>query len=89
MYMPDLVKNAASWGSHHLSGTMHTTNAFAQSREWGQVAPPTLKSVLRYADGFKKHMDLPPNFHPHTGVASSNVLTINTVGQDRWKQITY
>ena len=80
MYMPDLVKNAASWGSRHPSRTMHTTNVFAQSHEWGQVAPPTLKLVPHYADSFKKRMDLPPNFHLHTGVASFNASTMNTVG---------
>jgi hypothetical protein len=26
----------------------------------------------RYADSFKKCVDLPPNFHPHTRIASSN-----------------
>ena len=87
MYTPDLVKNAASWGSRHPSGTNHTPNAFVQSREWERVAPPTLKLAPRYADGFKKRMDLPPNFHPQTGVASSNAstassTTISTLGDD-------
>ena len=33
----------------------------------------------RYADSFKKRMDLPPNFHPHTGVASSNALITSSM----------
>jgi hypothetical protein len=39
----------------------------------------------RYADSFKKRMDLPPTFHPHIGVASSNAsiassMTASTLG---------
>jgi len=39
----------------------------------------------RYADSFKKRMDLPPNFHPHIGVASPNAsiassTTASTLG---------
>ena len=46
----------------------------------------TLKLTPRYADGFKKRMDLPPYFHPHTGVASSNAsiassTTVSTLGE--------
>jgi hypothetical protein len=33
-----------------------------------------LELMPHYVDSFKKHMDLPPNFHLHTGVALSNVL---------------
>ncbi|KAI0249408.1 hypothetical protein BJV78DRAFT_1228260 [Lactifluus subvellereus] len=87
MYTPDLVKNAASWGSRPLGGAMHAPNVFVQSREWERVAPPTLKLAPRYADSFKKRMDLPPTFHPHTGVASSNAstassTTVSTLGDD-------
>jgi hypothetical protein len=69
MYTPDLVKSAASWASQPLT---HAPNAFAQSRDWERVAPPTLKLTPRYADSYKKRMDLPPNFHPHPGVASGD-----------------
>jgi len=73
MYMADLVKMAASWATQPPSGVTHTQNVFAQSRDWEQVALPTLKLMLRYTDSFKKkHMDLPPDFHPHMGVALSN-----------------
>ena len=37
-----------------------------------------LKLTLRYADNFKKRMDLPPNLYPHTGVASSNASTASS-----------
>ena len=85
MYTPDLVKTAASWATRSPSGATHAPNVFAQSRDWERVAPPTLKLTPRYADGFKKRMDLPPNFHPHTGVASSNAsiassTTVSTLG---------
>ena len=85
MYTPDLVKTAASWATRSPSGVTHTPNVFAQSRDWERVAPPTLKLTPRYADNFKKRMDLPPNLHPHTGVASSNAsiassTTVSTLG---------
>jgi len=47
-------------------------NVFAQSRDWERVAPPMLKLTPWYADSLKKHINLPPNLHPHMGVASSN-----------------
>jgi len=85
MYSPDLVKTAASWAARAPSGVTHAPNPFAQSRDWERVAPPTLKLTPRYADNFKKRMGLPPNFHPHLGVASSNTsiassTTVSTVG---------
>ncbi len=78
MYTPDLVKSAASWATRHAGVTGHTPNVFAQSRDWERIAPPTLRLAPRYADSFKKRMDLPPNFHPHTGVASSNVSIMSS-----------
>jgi hypothetical protein len=85
MYTSDLVKTAASWASRPPSGVTHAPNIFSQSRDWERVAPPTLKLAPRYADSFKKRMGLPPKFHPHTGVASSNVsiassATVSTLG---------
>jgi hypothetical protein len=85
MYTPDLVKTAASWATRPPSGVNHTPNVFAQSRDWERVAPPTLKLTPRYADSFRKRMDLPPNLHPHTGVTSSNAsiassTTVSTLG---------
>jgi hypothetical protein len=59
MYTPDLVKSAASWAIRPPSGVIHAPNPFAQSRDWERVAPPTLKLTPRYADSFKKGMDLP------------------------------
>jgi hypothetical protein len=85
MYTPDLIKSAASWASRPPSGVTHAPNAFAQSRDWERVAPPTLRLAPRYTDSYKKRMDLPPNFHPHPGVASSNAsisssTTLSTLG---------
>ncbi|KAH9172544.1 hypothetical protein EDB89DRAFT_1851067 [Lactarius sanguifluus] len=85
MYTPDLIKSAASWASRPAGVTGHSPNVFAQSRDWERVAPPTLRLTPRYADSFKKRMDLPPNFHPHIGVASSNAsiassATVSSVG---------
>jgi len=86
MYTPDLIKSAASWASRPPSGVTHAPNAFAQSRDWERVAPPTLRLAPRYTDSYKKRMDLPPNFHPHPGVASSNAsisssTTLSTLGE--------
>jgi hypothetical protein len=72
MYTPDLVKLTASWATRPPSGVTHAPNPFAQSQDWERVAPSTLKLTPRYADSFKKRMDLLPNFYPHTGVALSN-----------------
>jgi len=85
MYTSDLVKSAASWATRPPSGVTHAPNAFAQSRDWERVAPPTLKLTPRYADSFKKRMDLLPNFHPHIGLASPNAsitssMTASTLG---------
>ena len=87
-YTPDLVKSAASWATRPPSGVTHAPNAFAQSRDWERVAPPTLKLAPRYADSFKKRMSLPPTFHPHTGVASSNAsiassTTVSSLGDSQ------
>ena len=75
MYTPDLVKAATSWAARPPSGVAHAPHVFAQSRTWERVAPAALKLTPRYADGFKKRMDLPPNVNLHTGVASSNSLS--------------
>jgi len=87
MYTADLVRTAASWPTRPPSGVTRTPNVFAQSRDWERVIPPPLKLTPRYADNFKKRMDLPPNLHPHTGVASSNAsiasfITVSTLGDN-------
>jgi hypothetical protein len=85
MYTADLVKSGASWVIPPPSGVTDLPNPFARSRDRERVASPTLKLMPRNADIFKKRMDLPPNFHPHTGVASSNAsiassTTVSTLG---------
>ncbi|KAH9896000.1 hypothetical protein C8Q73DRAFT_789784 [Cubamyces lactineus] len=76
MYSPDLVKTAASW-AHRPRGAVSNAGerAFAGSREWERIAPPTLKLPPRYSDAYKKRMDLPPNFHPDTGAGTANSTT--------------
>ena len=88
MYTPDLIKTGASWAARSAGMAGHSPNPFAQSRDWERVAPPTLRLTPRYADSFKKRMDLPPNFHPHPGVASSNAsiassATTSSVGDSQ------
>ncbi|KAI0631726.1 hypothetical protein C8Q77DRAFT_1159474 [Trametes polyzona] len=72
MYSPDLVKTAASWAQRPRGAVSNAgERAFAGSREWERIAPPTLKLPPRYSDAYKKRMDLPPTFHPDTGAASA------------------
>lgn len=77
MYSPDLVKTAASWAQRpRLTSSASMTvsdRGLATSKEWGRVAPPSLKLPPRYSEGYKKRMDLPPSFHPDTGASISAV----------------
>ncbi|THH15455.1 hypothetical protein EW146_g5031 [Bondarzewia mesenterica] len=70
LYTPDLVKTAAGWG---IRNSQSTNNGLASSREWERIAPPTFKLSPRYADDFKKRMNLPANIHPYTGAGTSSV----------------
>jgi hypothetical protein len=72
MYTANLVKSSASWVIPPSSGVTDVPNPFAQSWDRKQVASPMLKLMPHNADIFKKHVNLPPNFHPHIGIASSN-----------------
>ena len=76
LYTPDLVKTAASWGVRPVQ-SQSASNGLASSREWERVAPSTLKLTPRYADGYKKRMNLPANFHPYT-TAGSNLSVSST-----------
>ncbi|KIO02487.1 hypothetical protein M404DRAFT_956908 [Pisolithus tinctorius Marx 270] len=69
MYSPDLVKTAASWGSRPRSSSESHTG-LAGSKEWERIAPSALKLQPRYSEGYKKRMDMPPNFHPFTALSS-------------------
>ncbi|KAG6856134.1 hypothetical protein H0H87_007194 [Tephrocybe sp. NHM501043] len=70
MYSPDLVKTAATWANRHdASGP--SKNGLAVSKEWGRIAPATLKLSPRYSDAYRKRMDMPVNFHPDTGAVSA------------------
>ncbi|KAI1786123.1 hypothetical protein LXA43DRAFT_1065348 [Ganoderma leucocontextum] len=77
MYSPDLVKTSASWANRPRGATSSAgERAFAGSREWERIAPPTLKLAPRYSDAYKKRMVLAPNFHPETGVPGSASSTL-------------
>ncbi|KAH9850430.1 hypothetical protein C2E23DRAFT_835083 [Lenzites betulinus] len=72
MYSPDLVKTAAGWAQRPRGAVSSAgERAFAGSREWERIAPPTLKLPPRYSDAYKKRMDMPPTFHPDTGTVSA------------------
>ena len=75
MYSPDLVKTAAAWAQRPRGAPSSSAGerAFAGSREWERIAPPTLKLPPRYSDAYKKRMDLGPNFHPDTGAVTSGM----------------
>lgn len=73
MYSPDLVKTAAGWGQRPRPGPTSSTadRSLAGSRDWERICPPTLKLQPRYADSFRKRMNLPASFHPETGAGSA------------------
>ncbi|KAI0086822.1 hypothetical protein BDY19DRAFT_986408 [Irpex rosettiformis] len=73
MYSTDLVKTAASWGIRPRGAPLSQSSerAFASSKEWDRISPPTLKLAPRYSDSYRKRMDLPSTFHPETGAGSS------------------
>ena len=73
MYSPDLVKTASTW-AHRPPGA-GVNNGLANSKEWERIAPATLKLQPRYSEGYKKRMDMPPNFHPD--VAPGTILGMN------------
>jgi hypothetical protein len=64
-YSQGLIKSAASWAARPPSGATHSKCVRSIS------GLGTLKLEPRYADSFKKRMDLPPNFYRHMGVVSS------------------
>ncbi|TFK46303.1 hypothetical protein OE88DRAFT_1667926 [Heliocybe sulcata] len=73
MYSRDLVKTGASWATRPRGLPGQGENGLASSKEWQRIAPPTLKLPPRYSDGYKKRMDMPPNFHPQTGPGASSM----------------
>ena len=87
MYSPDLVKTAASWASSRPS--REDNRGLAGSKEWERVAPTALKLQPRYSEGYKKRMDMPPNFHPYTmpssGTSSATSSTSSTSGNEKGK----
>ncbi|KAI0052824.1 hypothetical protein FA95DRAFT_1569065 [Auriscalpium vulgare] len=75
MYTPDLVKSASTWASR---GPQAASNGLLTAKEWERVSVPTLKLTPRYADSYKKRMDMAPNFHPQTGPGSSLTSSLSS-----------
>jgi len=102
MYSPDLVKTAASWASRPKGPS--EANSLTTSLEWERIAPPTLKLPPRYSDTYRKRMNLPPSFHPDTGLgdpslqsslsstssaaSTENGPLLNRPGEDRFRSLT-
>jgi len=66
LYSPDLVRTAASWST--VKGDFHG------SKDWSRICPANLKLPPRYADTYRKFLNVPTTFHPELG-ASSTVST--------------
>lgn len=73
MYSPDLVKTAASWANKHKRDGVATMSgrALTGSKEWDRIAPAAYQLQPRYSENYKKKMDMPPSFHPDSGIAPS------------------
>jgi len=70
IYSLDLVQTAASWAARPRGTSNENHAGLAGSKEWERIASSALKLQPRYSDGYKKRMDMPPNFHPHNGLPS-------------------
>ncbi|KAL4076628.1 hypothetical protein V8B97DRAFT_2004350 [Scleroderma yunnanense] len=82
MYSLDLVKTAAGWASRPRGNPNENHAGLAGSKEWERIAPSTLKLQPRYSDGYKKRMDMPPNFHPHNGSPSALSSTTSSTSSN-------
>lgn len=63
LYSPDLVRTAASWST--------VRGDFQDSKDWSRICPANLKLPPRYADTYRKFMNVPPTFHPEMGAGST------------------
>lgn len=59
LYSSDLVKNAASWAV--------PKGQFSASKDWHRVVPQNSKLAPRFADNFRKYLNIPATFHPEMG----------------------
>ena len=63
LYSPDLVRTAASWST--VKGDFHG------SKDWSRICPANLKLPPRYADTYRKFLNVPTTFHPEMGASST------------------
>jgi hypothetical protein len=63
LYSPDLVRNAASWST--------VKGDFQGSKDWSRICPSNLKLPPRYADTYRKFLNVPATFHPEMGAGST------------------
>jgi hypothetical protein len=63
LYSPDLVRTAASWST--VKGDVQGC------KDWSRICPPNLKLPPRYADTYRKFLNVPAMFHPEIGAGST------------------
>jgi hypothetical protein len=63
LYSPDLVRTSASWST--------VKGDFQVSKDWSRICPANLKLPPRYADTYRKFLNVPPTFHPDMGAGST------------------
>ena len=73
MYSPDLVRTCASWAQRASPGAR--VNDLAASSEWERICPSTTSLPPRYAENYKKRMDLTSAFHPDTGTGPAGFVS--------------
>lgn len=63
LYSPDLVRTAASWST--------VRGEFQGSKDWSRICPANLKLPPRYADTYRKFLNVANTFNPEMGAAST------------------
>lgn len=63
LYSPDLVRTAASWST--VKGDLQG------SKDWSRICPANLNLPPRYADMYRKFLNVPATFHPEMGAGST------------------
>lgn len=63
LYSPDLLRTAASWST--------VKGDFQGCKEWSRICPANLNLPPRYADTYRKFLNVPATFHPEMGAGST------------------
>lgn len=63
LYSPDLVRTAASWST--------VKGDFQGCKDWSRICPANLKLPPRFADTYRKFLNVPAAFHPEMGSGST------------------